>query len=97
MENEVSLLPFSGRNVITLPTVTFIRATSVTASTSSFLQTVECYCSLFRIMQLQPGHYPRLTAPNLQPTTDQERNDQCGNQHHSRELLIMGIVMPETC
>jgi len=26
-----------------------------------------------------------------------ERNDQCGNQHHSRELLVMGIVMPETC
>jgi len=24
-------------------------------------------------------------------------NDQCGNQHHSRELLVMGIVMPETC
>jgi len=21
----------------------------------------------------------------------------CGNQHHSRELLMMGIVMPETC
>jgi len=26
-----------------------------------------------------------------------ERNDQCGNQHHSRELLMMGIVMPKTC
>jgi len=25
------------------------------------------------------------------------RNAQCGNQHHSRELLMMGIVMPETC
>jgi len=22
--------------------------------------------------------------------------DQCGNQQHSRELLMMGIVMPET-
>jgi len=22
---------------------------------------------------------------------------QCGKQHHSRELLMMGIVMPETC
>jgi len=28
---------------------------------------------------------------------NQERNDQCGNQNHSRELLMMGIVMPETC
>jgi hypothetical protein len=26
-----------------------------------------------------------------------ERNDQRGNQHHSRELLMMGIVVPETC
>jgi len=43
------------------------------------------------------GHYFSLTAPNLQPTANQERNDQCGNQHHIRELLMMGIVMPETC
>ena len=27
----------------------------------------------------------------------QERNDQCCNQHHSRELLMIGIVVPETC
>jgi len=47
--------------------------------------------------RLQPGHYSSLTAPNLQPTANQERNDQCGNQHHSRELLMMGMVMPETC
>jgi hypothetical protein len=46
---------------------------------------------------LQPGHYSSLTAPNLQPTANQERNDQCGNQHHSRELLMMSIVIPETC
>jgi len=46
---------------------------------------------------LQPGHYSSLTAPNLQHTANQERNDQCGNQHHRRELLMMGIVMPETC
>jgi len=46
---------------------------------------------------LQPRHYSSLTAPNLQPTANQERNDQCGNQHHSRELLVMGIVVPETC
>ena len=30
------------------------------------------------------------TAPNLQLTANQERNDQCGNQHHSRELLMIG-------
>jgi len=46
---------------------------------------------------LQTGHYCSLTAPNVQHTVNQERNDQCGNQHHSREFLVMGIVMPETC
>jgi len=46
---------------------------------------------------LQPGHYSSLTAPNLQPTANQERNDQCGIQHHSRELLVKGIVVPRTC
>jgi len=30
-------------------------------------------------------------------TANQERNDQCGNQQHSRELPMMGIVMPEAC
>jgi len=48
-------------------------------------------------LSLQPGHYSSLTAPNLQHTANQERNDQCGNQHYSRELVMMGIVMPETC
>ena len=46
---------------------------------------------------LQPGHYSNLTAPNLQPTANQERNDQAGNQHYSRELLMMGIIVPEIC
>ena len=43
------------------------------------------------------GHYSSLPAPYLQHTTNQERNDQCGNLHYSRELLMMGIVAPETC
>ena len=38
-----------------------------------------------------------ITAPNLQPTANQGWNDQCGNQHHSRELLMMGIIVPKTC
>ena len=46
---------------------------------------------------LQPEHYSSITAPNLQPTANQERNDQCGNQHYSHELLMMGIAVPETC
>jgi len=32
----------------------------------------------------------------LQAAANQERNDQCGNQHHSREFQMMGIVVPET-
>ena len=44
----------------------------------------------------QPGHYSSLPAPNLQPTANQERNDQRGIQHYSGELLMMGIVVPET-
>jgi hypothetical protein len=46
---------------------------------------------------LKPGHHSSLTAPNLQPTANQERDDQCGNEHYSHELLMMGILVPETC
>ena len=45
---------------------------------------------------LQPGHYSSLPAPTFQPTANQERDVQYGNQHYSRELLKMGIVVPET-
>jgi len=48
-------------------------------------------------LSLQPGHHTSLTAPNLQHTANQERHDQCGKQQHSRELLMMGIVVPEIC
>ena len=51
----------------------------------------------FVCYSLQPGHYSSLPAPNFQRTANQERNDQCGNQHYSRELLMMGIVVPEAC
>ena len=47
-------------------------------------------------LSLQPGHYSSLSAPNLQHTANQERHDQCGKQHHSHELLMVGIVVPET-
>ena len=48
-------------------------------------------------VSLQPGHYSRLSSLYLQHTANQERYDQCGNQHHDRELPMMGIVMFETC
>ena len=46
---------------------------------------------------LQRGHLSSLPAPNLQPTATQEPDGACGNQHYSRELLMMGIEVPETC
>ena len=51
---------------------------------------------LLLCFSLQPGNYSKLTAPNLQPAANRERNDRRGNQHYSRELLMTGIVMPET-
>jgi len=48
-------------------------------------------------LSLQTGHHSSLTAPNLQHTENQKRYDQCSNQHHSREFLMMGTVMSETC
>jgi hypothetical protein len=44
-----------------------------------------------------PGHLSSLHAPNPQHTAYQERYDQCGSQHHSFELLMMGRIMSETC
>jgi hypothetical protein len=46
---------------------------------------------------LQSVHHSSLTAPHLQHTANQERNDRCGKQPHSRELLMMDIIMLETC
>ena len=46
---------------------------------------------------LQLGHLSSLPAPNFQPTATQEPDGPCGNQHYSRELLMMGMVVPETC
>jgi len=57
----------------------------------------DCTLKLDSCFSLQPGHYSNLTATNLQPTATQERDDKCGSQHYSRELLMMGIVVPETC
>ena len=55
-----------------------------------------CWVANWSYFSLQPGHYSSLIARNFQPTANQERNDQCGNQYYSCELLMMGIVVPET-
>jgi len=60
------------------------------------------YCYNWRIKKSTRCHLilyctvSGLTGPYLQLTTNQERHDQCGKQHHSRELLMMGTVMLET-
>ena len=43
------------------------------------------------------GLQAQAQGPYLQHTANQERYDQYGNQQHSRELLMMSIVMLETC
>jgi len=39
----------------------------------------------------------QITKINVTPFIFTERNDQCGNEYYSRELLMMGIVVPEKC
>jgi len=38
-----------------------------------------------------------LPALNFQPATTPEPDGLCGNQSYRRELLMMGIMVPETC
>ena len=46
---------------------------------------------------LQPENYSSLPAPNFQPTATQEPDGLSGNKHYTRELLMKGIAVPETC
>ena len=46
---------------------------------------------------LQHGYHSNPTTPKLQHTSNQEQYDQCGNSADSRELLMMDILMSETC
>jgi len=52
-------------------------------------------CTSYRLNMFQELLCPSSGA-NLQPTANQERHDKYG-KHHSRELLMMGRVMLETC
>ena len=76
---------------------------SCAGSTTSRLQLDVCYIyTSSRIKnylekRLQPRHFSNQTALNLEHTANQERNEQYGNQHHNCKLLMMGIVVPETC
>ena len=44
----------------------------------------------------QPRNHPSRTAPQLQHTANQETANVLVHQH-SRKLLIMGVLMHETC
>jgi len=39
----------------------------------------------------------RAAGCSVQPTATQESDGPCGNQYCSREFLMMGIAVPETC
>jgi len=38
-----------------------------------------------------------LPALNLQPAATREPDGLCGNQRYRRELLVMGVMVSETC
>jgi len=60
------------------------------------------FCSWFPVCwrfgaSLQGGQYSNPTAPNLQHTANQEQKTNVVIQQHSRKLLMMDILMSETC
>jgi len=46
---------------------------------------------------LRSGHSYILPALNSQPAATREPDGLCGNQRYRRELLMMGIMVPEIC
>ena len=50
-----------------------------------------------RVTAFDPDTQSILPALNLQPAATREPDGLCGNQRYRRELLTMGIMVPETC
>jgi len=46
---------------------------------------------------LQHGYHSNPTTPQLHHTWNQEQYDKCGNEQNSCKLLMMDILMSETC
>ena len=46
---------------------------------------------------LRSGHSSILPALNFQQAATREPDGLCGNQRYRRELLMMSIMVPETC
>jgi len=54
------------------------------------IRTEGCY-------SLRSGHSSILAAISFQPAATREPDALCGNQRYRRELLMMGIMVPEIC
>jgi len=48
-------------------------------------------------ISVRAAGYSSLPAPNFQPSATQEPDGPSDDQQCSRELLMMGVEMPETC
>jgi len=46
---------------------------------------------------VRSGNSSVLPALSFQPAATREPDGLCGNQRYRRELLTMGILVPETC
>ena len=55
------------------------------------------YCLDRRLYSLRSRHSSILPVLNLQPAATREPDGLCGNQRYRHELLMMGIMVPETC
>jgi len=44
-----------------------------------------------------PDTHPNCLHLNFQPAATREPDGLCGNQRYRRELLMMDIMVPETC
>ena len=51
---------------------------------------------LLLVGSLRSGHSSILPALNFQPAATREPDGLCGNQRYRRELLMKGIMVPET-
>jgi len=48
-------------------------------------------------VSLQHGHYSNPAAPHLKHTTTENKTADVVIQQHSRKLLMMDVLMSETC
>jgi len=50
-----------------------------------------------RVTTFGPKTYPGYLHLSFHPAATREPDGLCGNQRYRRELLTMGIMVPETC